>query len=112
MIAVIVAIIIFIICSIVVLVIDELASRETYGSYVDDSILERFQINEETLRFNSYSNSSLSTKPCIAKHNAILSRYYIDGIGRVMRFSKTDKEIERLFKVCSDSTNPTKIVNY
>jgi hypothetical protein len=93
---------------IICLIIDEMACRSTYGGFVDDSILEDFEINEEKIRFNTFNNSILNTEPTIAKHTSMTSRFYIQGIGRVLLFSKTDKEISRLFEIC-EKQNKKKI---
>jgi hypothetical protein len=104
-------IVVSIFCAGIALLANELPFRNSWGGFVDDNVLEMFAINEEKLNFKNFGETQLNTLPRIVIKESMLSKYFIDSIGRVPRFSKTHYEIERLFKVCRDKSKPKKIVS-
>ena len=108
---------ILIICLLVVIIIVELSTYSIYGQLISNDIVDEYLRKYQPFKKNPYNSNIISPKLLIddLPHNefqdrlmhggyisttlfSLTSKYYINGLGRVPRWSKSHKKIKNLFK--------------
>lgn len=94
-------IIIGIIASLIILW--ELVSFHTYGTYINDDIVYRKLLETKSFTVNSFNPSIISFDnfgwvAFVSKCYGVTFKYYINGYGVVPRWSKSHKIIDGLYK--------------
>lgn len=80
-------------------IINELANYLTYGGFIPKKVIEQFiRLDESKVKLNRFDYEIISTTPFIATHLSIFSKYYIDKIGQIPRWSKLHKKIKNMHK--------------
>jgi len=86
---------------ILIIVVMEFATFLVYGGFVTKETEEVFMnLDKSKLRLNQFDPTILSTNPYIANVPfSLFSKYHINGIGTIPRWSKLHKKIKHYFAV-------------
>lgn len=86
---------------IAIIVIFEIITVIIYGKFVSNEITNVYiNLDETKLRLNTFNSSMLMTPCYIARHPfSLFSKYHIEGLGTVPRWSKLHKKIEYYFAI-------------
>jgi hypothetical protein len=98
----------------VLLIINEIITIIAYGGFVTKQESEIFMnLDESKLRLNIYDSDILNINPYIAIVNiSIFSKYHINDLGLVFRWSKLHKQITHYFNVAKPEKKITEITYY
>ena len=84
----------------VFLAFTEIPTFLTYGGFISGHIAESLMhLNEGELRLNMYNPSILATTPYISTHGSVFSKYHVENLGVVFRWSKLHKRIEEYYAI-------------
>lgn len=92
---------IIIIALFIIFLVSEISNFIVYGNFVSKEIKNIYMnLDESKLRLNIYDPSILSTKCFITNVPfGIFSKYYINGVGTVPRWSKLHKRINEYYAI-------------
>ena len=85
---------------ILVVLLVECATFYVFGWFISKETEKKFlELDFNDFEFNSFSDSILSTNPYISTVPLpILTKYYINGEGTILKWSKLHKKIEKHYK--------------
>jgi hypothetical protein len=97
--------IVTIISIILFLILFLLATLDTYGWFISKMTTNVFMNLDTTkLKLNPYNRSIISTDPFINRLPIpLLSKYYINGLGQIPRWSKLHKKINEYYKIAEQN---------
>lgn len=108
-------IIYYIIPILILIIAMEFANFMTYGKFVSKQITDVYMNLDETkIILNIYSSSILYiSKDCyIARIRfSIFTKYYIEGLGTIPRWSKLHKRVNDYFAIACKTVNKIKNLN-
>lgn len=88
------------------LIINELITLSCYGKLIPkEKHFKYMNLNTTQLRFNIFSDDILQNENIVISKvlASILIKYYISGVGTVLRFSKLHKKIDEYYKIAESS---------
>ena len=85
---------------ILIVLLVECATFYVFGWFISKETEKKFlELDFNDFDFNSFSDSILSTDPYISTVPLpILTKYYINGEGTILKWSKLHKKIEKHYK--------------
>lgn len=97
----------FLIVAIVMLIVMEMTTFQTYGWFVSKETEDTYSnLNEDKLRLSIYDSKILLTIPYITNVPfSIFCKYHIKGLGTVPRWSKLHKRINEYFLIANKNKN-------
>lgn len=87
----------------IIIAVAETATFIVYGSFVSKEVANVYMnLDESKLRLNHYDKSILSTNCYITNVPfSLFSKYHINGMGTIPRWSKLHKKVNHYFAVAS-----------